>query len=234
MYNNSNSNNPYGVLGTLGGVGLQGGARNSVFSQVLGLLGFSFLFTAAGAVLGTNLGRGAFFPALILSFVALFGLMFAKERAPLNLILLYTFATLEGVTLGLLLQTYIAAGLGGIVIDAAATTASITLAAGAYGATTQRNLTGLGSILFIGLIGVIVASILGIFIHLAFLHLIISMAAAVIFTGFLVFDFNRVANTPRASQGTAILMAVSIYLDIYNLFLNLLFILQSLSGNSRD
>ncbi len=234
MYNNSNSTNPYGVLGTLSGVGLQGGARNSVLSRVLGLLGFSFLFTAGGAALGTNLGRGAFFPALILSFVALFGLMFAKERAPLNLILLYVFATLEGVTLGLLLQSYIAAGLGGIVIDAAATTASITLAAGAYGATTQRNLTGLGSILFIGLIGVIVASILGIFIHLAFLHLMISMVAAVIFTGFLVYDFNRVANTPQASQGNVILMTVSIYLDIYNLFLNLLFILQSLSGNSRD
>jgi FtsH-binding integral membrane protein len=75
--------------------------------------------------------------------------------------LLYTFATGEGVTLGLLLQSYVAHGLGGIVIDAAATTAAITLAAGAYGATTRRNLAKLSGILFVGLIGVIAAALLG-------------------------------------------------------------------------
>jgi len=147
---------------------------------------------------------------------------------------LYTFATSEGVTLGLLLQSYLARGLGGIVIDAAATTAAITLAAGAYGLTTRRDLSRLGGILFVGLIGVIVASLLGIVIHLPLLHLGISVVAAMIFTGFLVYDFNRVANTGVVSTGDAIMMAVAIYLDIYNLFLNLLTILQVFGGNNRD
>jgi len=110
-----------------------GAVRNTVMGQVLGLLGFSFLFTAVGAWLGVNLGPGAFVPALIVSFGALIALYFVRDRSPLNLGVLYTFATAEGVTLGLLLQSYLARGLGDIVIDAAATTAAITLAAGAYG-----------------------------------------------------------------------------------------------------
>ena len=211
----------------------RGAARNTVMGQVLGLLGFSFLFTAAGAWLGVNLGPGAFFPALIASVGALIALYFVRDRAPLNLGLLYLFATGEGVTLGLLLQSYLTRGLGGVVIDAAATTAAITLAAGAYGTTTRRDLSGLGGVLFVGLIGVIVASLLGIFIHLPLLHLGVSLVAAVIFTGLLVYDFNRVANTAVASTGDAIMMAVAIYLDIYNLFLNLLSIL-GVFGNDRE
>lgn len=209
-------------------------AQRTMMGPVLGLLGFSFAFTAAGAALGTILGPGAFFPSLFVSLVALIALFFVRERTPFNLALLYFFTTAEGVTIGLLLQSYLAHGLGGIVIDAAATTAAITLAAGAYGATTRRNLAGLGGILFVGLIGVVVASLLGIFIHLPFLHLAISFVAALVFTGFLVYDFNRVANTRAGSQGDAIMMTVAIYLDIVNLFLSLLNILQSLSGNSRD
>ena len=153
-------------------------------------------------------------------------LFFLRERSPLNLALLYTFATGEGITLGLLLQSYVAHGLGGIVIDAATTTAAITLAAGAYGATTRRDLAKLGGILFVGLIGVIVAALLALFIHLPLLHLGIAVVAAALFTGFLVYDFNRLANTAMASAGDVIMLAVAIYLDIFNLFLNLLTILR--------
>ncbi len=225
MYNESFSRiNPYA----------RGVARDTMMGQVLGLLGFSFVFTALGAWLGTALGPGAFLPAVVVTFGSIIALYLVRDRAPLNLGLLYLLATAEGVTLGLILQSYVTRGLGGIVIDAAATTAAITFAAGAYGATTRRDLSSLGGILFVGLIGVVVASLLGIFIHLPFLHLAISLAAAAVFTGLLVYDFNRLANTAAASLGDAVMMTVSIYLDIFNLFLNLLAILQGLSGNNRD
>jgi len=225
MYNESFSRiNPYA----------RGVARDTMMGQVLGLLGFSFVFTALGAWLGTALGPGAFLPAVVVTFGSIIALYLVRDRAPLNLGLLYLLATAEGVTLGLILQSYVTRGLGGIVIDAAATTAAITFAAGAYGATTRRDLSSLGGILFVGLIGVVVASLLGIFIHLPFLHLAISLAAAAVFTGLLIYDFNRLANTAAASLGDAVMMTVSIYLDIFNLFLNLLAILQGLSGNNRD
>jgi FtsH-binding integral membrane protein len=109
----------------------------------------------------------------------------------------------------------------------------VTLAAGAYGYTTKRDLSGLGGILFIGLIGVIVASLVGIFIQLPLLYIVISAVSALLFTGFLVFDLNRVARSRGATEGQAILLAVSVYLDIFNLFLALLR-LFGLGGSSRD
>ena len=207
--------------------------RPAVLGKVMGLLGFACLFTAGGAVIGRTLGPGAFLLSIVGSFGTLIALQFLKERSPLNLALLYGFATFEGMALGLILESYIARGLGGVVFNAAATTAAVTLAAGAYGYTTKRDLTGLGGILFVGLIGVVIASLVGIFVQLPLLYIGISAVAAVLFTGFLVFDLNRVAQSRGATEGQVILLAVSVYLDIFNLFLALLR-LFGFAGSSRD
>jgi modulator of FtsH protease len=205
----------------------------ALLGKVLGLLGFAFLFTAGGAVIGLSLGPGAFLISIVGSFATIIALQFARDKAPWNLGLLYGFATFEGMALGLILESYVARGLGDVVLNAAATTAAVTLAAGAYGYTTKRDLSGLGGILFVGLIGVIVASLVGIFVHLPLLYIGISAVAAVLFTGFLVFDLNRVARSRGGSEGTAILLAVSVYLDIFNLFLALLR-LFGFAGSNRD
>jgi FtsH-binding integral membrane protein len=99
-----------------------------------------------------------------------------------------------------ILESYITNGLASVVLDAALTTAAITFAAGAYGYTTRRDLSGLGGILSVGLIGVIVASLVGIFVQMPLLYIGISAVSAV----------------------QAILLAVSVYLDIFNVFLALL------------
>src|SRR5438128_7113085 len=143
--------------------------RPAVLGKVMGLLGFAFLFTAGGAVIGRSLGPGAFLLSIIGSFGTLIALQFLRDRAPLNLALLYGFAMFEGIALGLILEAYVARGLGGAVFNAAATTAAVTLAAGAYGYTTKRDLSGLGGILLVGLIGVVVASVVGIFAQLPLL-----------------------------------------------------------------
>src|SRR5205823_13047317 len=108
-----------------------------------------------------------------------------------------------------------------------------TLAAGAYGYATKGDVTGLGGILFVGVIGVVVSSLVGIFMQLPLLSMGLSAVAAVLFTGFLVFDLNRVAKSRGATEGQAILLAVSVYLDIFNLFLALLR-LFGFAGSSRD
>jgi len=207
--------------------------QRAVLGKVMGLLAFAFLFTAGGAGIGTALGPGAFFLSVFGGLGTLIALQFLRERSPLNLFLLYTFATFQGMALGLILESYIASGLGGVVINAAVTTAAVTLAAGAYGYTTKRDLSGLGGILFVGLIGVLIASLVGIFVHMPLLYIVISAVAALLFTGFLVFDLNRVARSRGATEGQAIMLAVSVYLDIYNLFLALLR-LFGYAGSSRD
>src|SRR5438876_5491705 len=112
--------------------------RPAVLGKVMGLLGFAFLFTAGGAVIGRSLGPGAFLLSIVGSFGTLIALQFLRERAPWNLALLYGFATFEGFALGLILEAYVAQGLGGAVFIAAATTAPVPFAAGADGSTTRR------------------------------------------------------------------------------------------------
>ena len=205
-------------------------ARPQLLGRVLGLLTFAFLFTAAGVLVGSNLGPGSFLLALIGTFGCLFTLLAVRNRAPANLILLYAFATFEGMLLGPLLDRYLAQGMGSIVLDAAAGTAGVTFLAGAYGYTTRRNVSGLGGILFVGLIGIIIASVVGMFLQLTALSLIISVAAVAIFSGFIIYDFNRLAKAGQATEGDAIMFTVSVYLDMINIFISLLNILSIFGG----
>jgi modulator of FtsH protease len=201
--------------------------------QVLGLLGFSFLFTAGGAMLGIQIGPGALLVSAIASFACLIALMFAREHSPLNLVLLYAFATCEGILLGPLLETYVSEGMGNVVVSAAVTTGVVGLLAGLYASTTDRDLSGLGSALMVGLLGIVIASLVGLFLHSSALQIAISALAVVVFSGLLVFDLNRVAKSAASTQGNAILMAVNIYLDVLNLFVALLRIF-GLFGSSKD
>ena len=205
--------------------------RGAVLGKVLGLLGVAFLCTAGGAIIGRFLGPAGFLISIVGGLGTLIALFVAREKLPLNLWLMYAFATFQGIALGLIVERYVARGLGGAVMNAAATTGVVTLAAGAYGYTTKRDLSGMGGILMVGLIAVIVASIVGLFIQLPLLHLIVSAVAALLFTGFLVFDFNRVARADGATEGQVILLAVAVYLDIYNLFLALLHIFGIFSSD---
>ena len=106
-------------------------AGSTLMAQVLGLLGFSFAFTAVGALVGIQLGPGGYLVGLVASLIALVALLLLKERTPLNLILLYAFATAEGLLLGGILEEYVRAGLGGAIVAAAGTTAVVTIAASA-------------------------------------------------------------------------------------------------------
>lgn len=206
-------------------------AGPDTLGKVLGLLGIAAIFTAAGALVGPGLGRGGLLISFIGSLACAFILPLVRERTPLNYILLFGFALLEGILLGQILESYIAAGMGVLVLDAALATGLVTLIAGGIGYTTKRDLTGLGGFLFIGLIALIVASLVGIFVHLAILQIAISAIGAVLFSAFLVFDLNRIANSPQASTGDAIVLALSVYLDIVNLFLFLLRLFGILRGD---
>src|SRR5262249_22858700 len=104
-------------------------------------------------------------------------------------------------------------------------TAVSALAAGAIGYVTRVDLSRLGGYLFIALVAVVVASLIGLLIQSGLLWTVISAVSALLFTGFLVFDFNRVARAGNVTDGDAIGMAISVYLDIFNLFLDLLYLL---------
>lgn len=96
-----------------------------------------------------------------------------------------------------------------------------------YGSTTKRSLAGVGQFVFMGLIGVVLASILGIFWHSEALQFVISIVGVIVFTGLTAWDAQRLkqmaVTTPEGQVGSfAVVGALSLYLDFINLFLFLL------------
>ena len=203
------------------GTGIQEARRETLVGPVMGLLAFSLLFTAGGALLGQQLGPGAILISIVGSLGTLIALYFTKTRPGLNLGLFYAFSVFEGMALGLIIESYVTSGLGSLVVNAAVTTAGLVLLLGAYAWTTKRDLSGLGGYLMAGLLAVVVASLVGIFLQSPRFHLILSAATALVFSGFVLYDIQRLRNA-EGIQYDAVLLAVSIYLDIFNLFLAIL------------
>ena len=208
--------------------------RGTLVGQVMGLLAFSLLFTAGGAVVGRALGPGGMLVSIVGSLACLIALWFLRAKPVVNLGLFYGFSVFEGMALGLIIDAYVARGMGSVVINAATTTAGLTLALGAYAWTTKRDLSGMAGYLTAGLIGVIVASLVGIFFQSPMFHLLLSAATAVLFSGFVMYDLQRLKYADSSVAGGAVMIAVSIYLDIFNLFLAILRLFGFLGGGGDD
>jgi FtsH-binding integral membrane protein len=183
-------------------------------------------------LLSAGLG-GFLLPAIILEIVVLIALMITANKLPhattLNLGLLYLFTFTSGMTISTILAAYAAAGAATAISQALALTGVLTVGLGMYAWTTKRNLSFLGPMLFIGLLAVVVASIFSIFFATGPLSFIIALVSVALFSGFIVYDIQRIKFTEN-TMSAAILLTVSIYLDILNLFLSLLRLL----GYGRD
>jgi FtsH-binding integral membrane protein len=154
-----------------------------------------------------------------------------KISATVGLLLFFVYAALTGVTLGFILVAY---DLGSI-LAAGSSAAAVFGAAAIYGAVTKRNLAGLGPYLFMGLIGIIVASLVNLFIGWDTLSFVISVVGVVIFTALTAYDVQQiqsgnVAAWTQSMEKGAVMGAFKLYLD----FINLFFMLLRLFGNSRS
>jgi uncharacterized protein len=134
--------------------------------------------------------------------------------------LFFVYAASVGLTIGLIVSFYTTASVAQAFLSASAMFG----AAAIYGATTKRSLAGLGGILFMGLIGLIVASILHLFIGGETLNLIISIAGVVIFTALTAYDVQRIQQGDLAAmtgslEKAAVIGALHLYLNFINLFL---------------
>ena len=133
------------------------------------------------------------------------------------------------MTLGPIIAAYAGAGLGMVVLQAAGVTAAITVGLSLYALGTKRDLSGLQTYVFLGLLGLIVASVANIWVGGSLLYALLSWGGALLFSVLLVFDVNRTRRT-EDTMGNAVVITLGIYLDIVNLFL---FVLRILSGNRR-
>jgi uncharacterized protein len=140
------------------------------------------------------------------------------------------YSALNGITLSLILLAYT----GASIATAFVVSAGMFGALAVYGTVTQRSLAGWGSFLFMGLVGVVLASIVGIFWQNDALQFVISVVGVIVFTGLTAYDSQRLkAMALQLSDGQvgsyAVSGALSLYLNFINLFLSLL----RLMGNRR-
>lgn len=146
--------------------------------------------------------------------------------------LFWGFSVVMGLSLSSIFAIYSPSSIAGAFFASAAGFAGLSL----FGYTTKRNLSAVGSFMIVGLIGLIVASVINLFLHSGPLALMISLIGVVIFAGLTAYDTQRtkslygyVAGTQ--DEGRVVLMsALNLYLDFVNMFL---FILR-LFGSSRN
>ena len=204
------------------------GRTATLFGQTMGLVALTAGFFAAGAYTGRHLAEGGAIVAYIAALVVLFIMNFAARRSPAAAtVLLVVFGVLMGAGSAPTLVWYATTD-PAILWQAGGATALFVGAFGAFGYLTQRDLAAWRRISFIGLIVLLLAGIVLIFVHIPHASLIYAVLGLVIFAGLTAADFQRL----RRSQGldSAPLIAASIFLDILNVFW---FFLRIFSG-SRD
>ena len=136
----------------------------------------------------------------------------------------WVFAFLMGLSLSTILLTYTGASIARVFFITATTFGAMSI----YGYTTKRDLTGMGSFLFMGLIGIIIASIVNIFMQSSMMYFVISILGVLIFVGLTAYDTQKIKNMYMAYDSgevtakKAIMGALTLYLDFINLFIMLL------------
>jgi hypothetical protein len=180
-------------------------------------------------------------PLIFLFFIAELGMVFYlsarinKLSATAATGLFLGYAVLNGVTLSTILLMYTMTSIAATFFI----TAGMFGAMAVYGFVTKKDLSGMGSFLFMGLIGIIIASVVNIFIGSSMVSWVISAIGVIVFTGLTAYDVQKISQMgaggimhqgDAAVRKMAIMGALALYLDFINLFIMLLHFF----GGSRD
>jgi modulator of FtsH protease len=216
------------TLGGQRGVLTRDQARG-VFGQTMGLVALTVGCAALGAYVGRNLSTSTGWLLFIGAFACIFGLQWASRRGREQLAILLLFGL--GLLLGMAVApviAYYAKTEPAALWQAAGATGGFVAALGAYGYATRRDLSSWIRVLFWALLALIVFGIVAIFVAIPHANLIYCVLGLVIFGGFTIYDFNRLR---RADQSSSVMIAASIFLDIFNVFL---LFLRLFGGGGRN
>ena len=205
-----------------------------ILTGLIALLTFKFAAVTSpeGELLGlTSLGNSLYNSGLAwIVMLAPLGVVFymsfgiAKMSASKAQTVFWIFASLMGLSLSSIFIAYTGTSITRVFFITAGTFGSMSI----YGYTTKRDLTKLGSFLMMGLIGIIIASLVNIFMKSTMMYFVISILGVLIFVGLTAYDTQKIKNMYLASDSgelmgkKAIMGALTLYLDFINLFIMLL------------
>jgi len=227
-------------VGATGAVAIDEGLR-AYMLRVYNYMLMGLALTGATAWIALNTPLGALFFAQTAQGFSLSPLGWIALFAPLGLVFFLSFriqhmslstaqmvfwgyAAINGIALAPIVFLYTATSIAQVFFVTAATFGAMSL----WGYTTKRDLTGWGSFLFMGLIGIVIASVVNIFLQSGMMQLVISIIGVIVFTGLTAYDTQRIKeeydvnHDGTISGKNAIMGALRLYLDFINLFLMLL------------
>ena len=206
-------------------------ALTGTIAHMFSQLAFNFetnqLTPLGSSVYGSPLGLIIALAPLGFMLAISFGISKMKESTVQ--ILYWSFAAVMGISLGSIFIQYTGESVARVFFITAGSFGALSL----YGYTTKKDLSGWGSFLFMGLIGIIIASIVNIFMASSILQFAISVIGVLVFAGLTAYDTQQIKNMYSegdANQGKkAIMGSLRLYLDFINLFIMLI----QLFGNRR-
>ena len=209
-------------------------ATGILLTGIIALLTFkmSVVTDSSGSIVGlTQMGNAIYMSGLKwLVMLAPLGIVFYmsfginKMSAAKAQTTFWIFAALMGLSLSSILLVYTGMSITRVFFICSATFGAMSI----YGYTTKRDLTKLGSFLMMGLIGIIIASIVNIFMKSSMMYFVISILGVLIFVGLTAYDTQKIKNMYSASDTgeligkKAVMGALTLYLDFINLFIMLL------------
>ncbi|HSH87093.1 MAG TPA: Bax inhibitor-1 family protein [Methylophilus sp.] len=222
----------------LGREGKVSDTQNRVLRNTYALLGLSMIPTVIGAYIGLQMNFGflAAHPFIFaIGFLAvmfgMFKLIAVNQNSSIGVWLLLAMTFAFGIMLGPILQYALHLRNGAEIVGLAAAGTGITfLTLAGIGSSPARDFSGMGKFLMVGLILAIVAGLANLYFQIPALSLAISGVSVLIFSAYILYDVNQIV---RGGQTNYVMATLNLYLDVYNLFVNLLNILLALLGN-RD
>ena len=205
-------------------------ATNKVLRNTYALLSMTLIFSAVTATMA--IASNAAPVNWIIQLVILFGTLFALHKfknSVWSIPLVFFFTGFLGYTAGPIVNFYLGMANGGDIVTTALAMTGITfLGLSAYAISSRKDFSFMGGFLMIGLILVVIASVANIFFAIPALSLAISAVGVLVFSGFILYDTSRMVN---GGETNYVMMTVSLYLNIYNLFLMLLHLTGAFSGD---
>ncbi len=199
------------------------GAFGWMFAGLLLTAGVSFVVSTSAAI--TQGVVSLWLPLLIGLFALAMVIQAAINRvSPLvSLLLFFVYAAMMGLTIGVIVQIYTTESVAAAFLSSAGMFGG----AAAYGAITKRDLSSIGGIMVMALIGLIVAMVVNFFLQSTQVGWIISIIGVLLFVGLTAWDVQRIttgqyAAMVRSAERASVLAALHLYLDFVNLFLFLL------------
>jgi modulator of FtsH protease len=207
--------------------------RNTYF-----LLALTMIPTVLGALVGVQVGFSFFAGSPVISFLLFlaiaWGFMWGIEKnknSGLGVALLLGFTFFMGLMLSGILRVALGLSNGGTLIAlAAGGTGAIFVTLAGIASTTKRDFSNLGKFLFAGMILILVAALANAFFQIPLLSVVVSALAVAIFSAYILVDINSIV---RGGETNYISATLKVYLDIYNIFVNLLSLLMAFTGQ-RD